>query len=559
MKRSVPADFDPVYPYGKRPLNIIPPFYSTNGFVEAPTATLSLKLANPVEFTSNGSIGLKLGGGLLINQNGELESQTITSTVNPPLSQTNGGLNLSYGNGLALDNNALIVSTTDPIVSSSNGLSLNVGDGLEVSSNGSLQAFISSGLQIVNRAIKLKVHEPLNLNETTGELQCAVGGGLTVSNNAITANVHEPLNIDSTTQKIQLRVGDGINVTNGALIARLGPGLTFENGNIKINITNPFTFTNNALNLNIGAGLHVENSQLKPKIGNGLVITSDNNLESNIGDGLWFNNGRIQVNLNSGAKGIVFENSGLKFNYGNGLQLNSNNEIEVNLSNGLTFTANSIQANLGSGLTFDSSNRIQVNLGSGITFDTNGALTTSVAAITNYTLWTTPDPSPNCNFNGVARNAKLTLSLTKVGPSVFAICHLVGLATPLSPLTQSEVACSLNFDSTGQLLPNSTLDSSYWGFRSSNSIDNTLSINRLEFMPSSIAYPRDVSSATAKSTFTTTVYQNNQAILATVYFNGSISNSSTNYHIKITFSNLSAIQNQQFNPTSFQFSYFAQQ
>lgn len=547
MKRSVPADFDPVYPYGKRPLNIIPPFYSTNGFVEAPTATLSLKLANPVEFTQNGAIGLKLGGGLSINQDGELESQNVTSTVNPPLFEENGGLNLKYGENLTVDsNNSLIVKSTSPITSSATGLGLNLGNGLNISSTGSLQANIGSGLQFNNQTIQVYPHEPLNLDTVTG--------------------------------KLQLRVGEGINVSNNSLIAKLGQGLTFNNTNIQLNLSSPFTFIDNKLALQLGSGLNVDGNNLQVNFGKGLYLnSSDNNkLEVNVKAPLNYssNSSSIGIEIGNGLEltgttlgsalkikagaGIRSDLNAVTVAAGPGLTFGPNNYVRVNLANGLELdSSNKMQAKLGNGLQFNSNGSIEVNVGTGLTIS-NGEIVlanNTPSAYTDYTLWTTPDPSPNASIK-TDLDAKLVLTLSKAGSTVIGTIGIFALKAPLTSISENSINVEIFFDANGQINFSTSSLKSYWGFRAGDSYNPSSNLNPLYLMPNTNAYPQGRKTIT--QVFPLEVYLNgntSKPVPLEVAFN---TLSSTGFSLEFTWRNLNAYTGETFAVSLGNFTYISQ-
>ncbi|AIT70995.1 fiber [Simian adenovirus DM-2014] len=109
--RAVTEDFNPVYPYNT-PANgttvpfTTPPFISSEGFKETPPGTLSLNYQSPLSVTNN-QLSLKIGKGLSLSSEGQLQTTNLTS---PPLSNINNTLQLSYTDGLTLLQNALAVN-----------------------------------------------------------------------------------------------------------------------------------------------------------------------------------------------------------------------------------------------------------------------------------------------------------------------------------------------------------------------------------------------------------------------------------------------------------------
>ncbi|QNQ79230.1 fiber protein [Mastadenovirus porcusquartum] len=85
MKRSVPPDFNPVYPYDYQPISLMPAFYDNYGFHEGPSGVLSLNIANPLGYTPRKKLCLKLGEGLALDSDGHLRVQIPDMQAQPPL------------------------------------------------------------------------------------------------------------------------------------------------------------------------------------------------------------------------------------------------------------------------------------------------------------------------------------------------------------------------------------------------------------------------------------------------------------------------------------------
>ena len=165
MKRSLPPDYNPVYPFGTKRLNLMPPFFNSQGFTdEAPDATLSLNIERPLSYTPQGALQLAVGRGFVI-RNGILETNDLSSSVIPPLVRDNnnlvtlavaGGLIVSQdalavnpGMGLEINNHGVLVpKAAAPLqLSAADGLTLSFGDGLQAA-GGALTPVLGDGLEI---------------------------------------------------------------------------------------------------------------------------------------------------------------------------------------------------------------------------------------------------------------------------------------------------------------------------------------------------------------------------------------------------------------------------
>ncbi len=112
--------FNPVYPYEEENTShsfINPGFISSDGFTQNPQGVLTLKCITPLT-TTGGSLQLKVGGGLAVdNTDGTLEEDITTIA---PISKNKHTVGLSIGYGLQTQDSKLCV---------------NLGNGLKISNN----------------------------------------------------------------------------------------------------------------------------------------------------------------------------------------------------------------------------------------------------------------------------------------------------------------------------------------------------------------------------------------------------------------------------------------
>ena len=366
-KRSIPTDFDPVYPYGNPPLNIIPPFYSTDGFQEFPVTTLSLKVDDPVTFSNTGGITLKLGGGVSINQNGELESSSVPTILNPPLENSNGSLSLNIGEGLQESNGALVLYKEPPFIFSSNALSIDLGNGMQLAAD----------------KLSLKLGNGLSFS-TDGSLQVQTSSPL-INGSSVGINLSSPFAIDSnqalslqtesyfsTNNSLSLNVGDGLQTTNDQLSLQVSPYFGFSSGALSLSIANMMNLTNNTLGVNVG---------------NGLFVNSSNDIAVNV---------RAPLNYSGTTKSVtVVAGPGLTIS---GDTLGS--DIRVNAGAGLMADTNNVRVKLGSGLSFDTNGNIQVNVGSGLQIDNGAVVVSSSTPTASYSTTSASTPTSTSPTSG---------------------------------------------------------------------------------------------------------------------------------------------------------------
>lgn len=90
MKRSLPADFDPVYPFGKNPPPSQTPYINPQrGFVQDPPGELALKVHAPLTFASDGALAVEPVFLALTGDQSAQGQKTFTGRVTVPPVQSN--------------------------------------------------------------------------------------------------------------------------------------------------------------------------------------------------------------------------------------------------------------------------------------------------------------------------------------------------------------------------------------------------------------------------------------------------------------------------------------
>nr|WGN96576.1 fiber protein [Lemur mastadenovirus] len=620
-KRIVANDFDPVYPYTEQRFNLMPPFYSSNGFEVVDGASLALKTESPLGFSQSGDLTLKIGGGLSTNQNGELiASGTSVPSLAPPLKEQGGSVTLDTGEGLETDNSGkLKVKTRIPLNFDNGSLVLQTAEGLETDNNGKLKVkthnplnFVTNGLNLQTAEgletdstghLKVKVVNPLYFDNRSVGLQTA-DGLETNSNGALQVKYSPPLKLQN--DSLTIGTGDGleINSATGEMKIKASYPLTFDgNANLKLQMNYPFIISNNALalNLNNNGALIVNNNSLSVSVYRPLSLTG-NKVLLNWGHSLTISDNKLEVRLASNGAIDNNSNAGLRVRTGNGLAINNNN-LEVKLGTGLSFdattgainssvasggvsvqdpitnTSGSIGLNILDPLQITATGKLGLNFGNGLREDQHqlivylgDGLTYSTAVASSgavrqqdLTQWTTPDPSPNVQVESSVPNGKLTLTLTKSGGLVLGNVSILGVASPLNSIAKDTYTVALRFRS-GTLGEDISDLKSNWGWRLNNSYDpNTANQTRngRYLMPNSLAYPRMTSNTPAptKSYIHQIVYLGNdltKPINLTISLNTDLY-SSQQHSIIFSWKGLNSYSGQTLDTSPATFSYIAEQ
>nr|7OP2_A Chain A, Fiber [Chimpanzee adenovirus Y25]7OP2_B Chain B, Fiber [Chimpanzee adenovirus Y25]7OP2_C Chain C, Fiber [Chimpanzee adenovirus Y25]7OP2_D Chain D, Fiber [Chimpanzee adenovirus Y25]7OP2_E Chain E, Fiber [Chimpanzee adenovirus Y25]7OP2_F Chain F, Fiber [Chimpanzee adenovirus Y25]7OP2_G Chain G, Fiber [Chimpanzee adenovirus Y25]7OP2_H Chain H, Fiber [Chimpanzee adenovirus Y25]7OP2_I Chain I, Fiber [Chimpanzee adenovirus Y25]7OP2_J Chain J, Fiber [Chimpanzee adenovirus Y25]7OP2_K len=185
------------------------------------------------------------------------------------------------------------------------------------------------------------------------------------------------------------------------------------------------------------------------------------------------------------------------------------------------------------------------------------------------TLWTTPDPSPNCQLLS-DRDAKFTLCLTKCGSQILGTVAVaaVTVGSALNPIndTVKSAIVFLRFDSDGVLMSNSSMVGDYWNFREGQTTQSVAYTNAVGFMPNLGAYPK-TQSKTPKNSIVSQVYLNGETTMPmtlTITFNGTDEKDTTpvsTYSMTFTWQWTGDYKDKNitFATNSFTFSYMAQE
>ncbi|QHR77516.1 fiber [Squirrel monkey adenovirus] len=298
MKRArvdVEGDFNPVYPFDKEDeqdqdnnnpnaSSTLPPFMSSNGLTENPQGFLSLKTTSPLGYTDSGSLtvqtkqplettdgqlGLKLGKGFIITDDGSLQSTGVS--IKAPLVAEAGGTI-----GVGLDSNGAI------------GLS----------SNGQLQVRVEYPLYLNSNFIKINVDPPLRIQDR--KIQLSTGNGTEVNNAQIRAKINnQGLQFNNSGQiTLNLANNKGLTFINNQLAVNAGGnGIVFENnGKLKFNAGNGLAYSGDAIVVKVGNGFKFTEFALNYNLGNGLQTTtgSDSKLLLKTGPEFTYNNSSLK-------------------------------------------------------------------------------------------------------------------------------------------------------------------------------------------------------------------------------------------------------------------------
>ncbi len=539
-------DFNPVYPFDPYDTAhvpfVTPPFTSSNAFQEKPPGVLSLNYKDPI-VTENGSLTLKLGNGIKLNSQGQLT--TTNTKVLEPLAHTSQGLTLSWSAPLSVKASALTLNTMAPFTTTNESLSLVTAPPITVEAS-------QLGLATV---------APLSL-DGGGNLGLDLLAPLVVnSSNALTLSASDPLTVNS--NSLGLNITSPITLINGSLALATSPPLDTTGSTLNLSVAAPLSVSQNALTVSTGNGLQVSGSQLVTRIGDGLRF--DNGvIKAYVAGGMRLSGGKIILDVN-----YPFDaTTNLSLRRGSGLIYNEstnwNLTTDISTEKGLTFSGNQIAINAGPGLTFNN-RKLQVKLGAGLTFDSNDniALNSIATPYDPLTLWTTPDPPPNCTLRQEL-DAKLTLCLTKNESIVNGIVSLIGVKGDLLHIqpTTTTVGLHLVFDRQGRLVtttPTALVPQASWGYKQGQSVSSSAVANALGFMPNVSAYPRP-NAGEAKSQMLSQTYlqgDTTKPITMKVVFNGNAT--VDGYSLTFIWTGVSNYLNQQFSTPSCSFSYIAQE
>lgn len=336
----------------------------------------------------------------------------------------------------------------------------------------------------------------------------------------------------------------------------------FPPGVLSLKLADPITIKNGDVSLKVGGGLTLQegSGDLTVNAKTPLQVTTDKQLEIALADPFEVSNDKLGIKAGHGLKVIDKSISGLEGLVGTLVVLTGKGIGTENLENS------------------DGSSRgvgINVRLGKdgGLSFDKKGDLVAWNKHDDRRTLWTTPDPSPNCTIDQ-ERDSKLTLVLTKCGSQILANVSLLVVKGKFSNInnntnpTDKKITVKLLFNEKGVLMDSSTLKKEYWNYRNDNSTVSQAYDNAVPFMPNIKAYPKPTTDTSAnpedkksaaKRYIVSNVYIGglpDKTVVITIKFNAEPESA---YSITFEFTWAKTFENVQFDSSSFTFSYIAQE
>lgn len=338
---------NPVYPYDlPRSYNLMPPFYSSDGFEEKPTATLALSCRNPIS-TETGKLGLKFGLGLSLNTDGELEAGNGATLTQYPLKNDNGRIHLLYanpftvatdslalkvGSGLDIDQNGDLINTnpvpytySPPLQSSNTTVSLDTQAPFIVN-NDKLALNLASSFAIDPVTNQLTLADPFApLTLTSGSLGLSTGGPMIIKDQKLDISISDPMQLSS--NALTLKIADPCSLSQGQLTVNTAGAIDVEQGSLVVKAANPLTIAQNALQLKLGAGLGIDGN-------NALYVTALQKPDN------------ITVEFP-----LQLTNSSLGLNFEEPLTLTAQNSMTVAVNSPLNINGNAINLNAASPLT----------------------------------------------------------------------------------------------------------------------------------------------------------------------------------------------------------------
>lgn len=238
MKRSAEANL--VYPFDTKQKFLMPPFFSDRGFLterEGQSTVLSLNIDKPLEFSSTGKVGLKVGPGLHVTSKG----------------------------ALALDSELDSISAADPLAVKDGEVSLKMADGVTTTPEGKLTLHTKPPLAVGNGSLHMHHDETMTISEgklgvrvapplvpTASGITVAVGQGLTLAGGAITAP--------------RVTATGALKTRNNEILLSTDPVFTQTEGTLTLVTENPITAEEGALALKTGPEFETQGGALTLKL-----------------------------------------------------------------------------------------------------------------------------------------------------------------------------------------------------------------------------------------------------------------------------------------------------
>ena len=321
MKRSVPADFDPVYPYDEKKPHLMPPFFSGDGLTNEPMGTLSLNTTNPLKYDKEGQLTVNVGRGLKVNGEGQLQITALpiiipgSIKVKPPLSTSSTGLCLKMTKPLHVNTSEqLDISLKTPIALENDSIALKHSKPLSVVNNKLTLPIEPPLYQTSTEKLGLKIKAPLHSNQD--ELTIDADDPLTIKNSKLTLNIGNSMTIDS--KHLSIKCSTPLNINSFGLNLNIGEGLTVKDGKLITTSKPPII------------PLPPPNKPLQFK--EPLYMGHDGKIGVKLGQAMFLNQGAIQLKLGEGLN--IFQDGGISVNPGPGLGLYSN-KIAIDVGEGM--------------------------------------------------------------------------------------------------------------------------------------------------------------------------------------------------------------------------------
>lgn len=501
MKRR--SDTNLVYPFGTKQKFLMPPFISDKGFVtekEGQSTVLSLDVAKPLDFTTSGQLGVKVGPGLHLTPEGALALDSDLNSISAvdPVEAKDGEVSLKMADGLTTTpQGELTLKTLAPLDMQKGSLHITADETLTIA-DGKLGVRLAQPLVPTPSGVSLAVGQGLTLSG--GALSAShltAAGALKVRNNEITLNTdlmfsqnegkltlvtQNPISTED--GALELKTGNEFDSSGGVLTLKLSPELQrTPDGALALRLQDPVTLnTQNRITLQTGSGLAVTGGVLTVAYGAGLE--TDNTVEENSaklkvkpGNGLTISSsGALQVKT---GNGVFFDSTG-------GLSIDPINSLKV--ADPLLKNGNTVSMKFGKGLTV-TKGELAVKPGYLLDFDDAGKLMVSQPPIQTQTLWTPPTLTANIKTS----ERRIFLCLSQCGGLVQGVAQLEGTGSERNFKKNEVFGLDFHFNAKGELMRDISHYDGPWGYRGAgdkaNEVDPDIDYNRLKLMPNTLLYP----------------------------------------------------------------------